>query len=671
LVDDLGQAVIGASWSSSNTSVAVVDAMGVVSAVGAGEAVITASVNSLTADVSITALAGPLPSGAARWILDSLPDWYRDKSVAVDAVAAAFASLEVQFNGLNQVTATQLRSFDEEGRQVALITAPLSPGERTTSLMGDAAGGVLMTVGDQDSLSLVRVPVSPDDAIAWRVGGLSGYPSTTAQGPDGTIFRLSGVPIAGTQTVTYDNQAIVGIDGRTGSKRFVLRPIRPAYYCNPLFGAPTYNVSRFADSVAIDTEGYANVLGVVRDHNLQFVSPPSCSQSAQDDSYYAARVVLYRIAPDGTSTVIELERHDSIYGLTFRGPSYVLPDDQGGVLAVWEACEYSTTPKTCKAYAHHVDAGVAAASSYELPYEYSTAALVSGSNRTAYYGGNWGNPRKFDMVTGSVLWTGVGRGVPMAVRDDGRVELFGVTGRTIVDPTGVLASTNPVNTPLAQTAGPSRITTDFGDVRSVVGESFLPDPFGFAVVRTGAGPGGGLQGRGAAAGEYGIFAKSVNVLYGLTGFDHVGIHLIPRNQPNWLSSRPEIFLPGDNGIRFATVGGEEWPIGLCEPFGSLRSTLNRTADRSLNRVTHRERLRYPPIYEDIFVSDILRVDSYYPDNLAYACFPLGNDNYYNSNSYAAGLLLRSGMRRPAFPIDFIEDFPGWLKPVPDAAFLVP
>ena len=56
------------------------------------------------------------------------------------------------------------------------------------------------------------------------------------------------------------------------------------------------------------------------------------------------------------------------------------------------------------------------------------------------------------------------------------------------------------------------------DFRSVVAESFLPDQFGFAM------GGGGLQGRNAAPGHYGLFLKGQTInVFGVGIAKHAAI----------------------------------------------------------------------------------------------------------------------------------------------------
>jgi hypothetical protein len=528
--------------------------------------------------------------------------------------------------------------------------------------------------------SIVRVPVSPEDPITWRAGGLTGYSGNTAQGPDGTIFTIVGQLTSAIGLQVFANQAIVGIDGETGVQRFAVKPIRPSYYCDPFFGDPDFFVSRFADGITVDSEGYANVLGVVLDRNDQWVTPPPCQKGPNDDFYQAARIVLYRIAPDGTSRAIDLYRHAAGGAFTFRGPFYTLPDDQGGVLAAWGACNWSGTLQDCRIYAVHVDGGNTPGPAYELPND-PNAGMVSGSDRTAYFGSMFNTPtRRFDMRSGGVAWTNNAAGRPLAVRADGRVEIQSGFQRIIFDPAAALPPSHQVDPPLIQTAGNSRVTSLYGDVRSVVAESFMPDQFGFAIAQfSGAPTGGGLQNRSAAPGHYGVFFKGHDVA--ITNFAiarHSSLRMTPRNA-RWRTFRPDVFGgsqfdtlghffatlgagPGDHDVRSAdstsncSLSGWPW----------LTKGVNTSSD-VLNPYKDLERLHYDNRHEDSLILRLLQLFSNYRNDLEYCFMPDGPTPWYNSNSFVRGLLDAAGVA-PKPLAGTLLPYVGWSKPVPAPEF---
>ena len=687
VTDDIGRVVGDATWSTSNPLVAAVDASGGITAVTPGDADITATLGSLSGSASVSVQAGAIPNGTALWSDDATtPDWSQDQSIAVDSSSAAFVTTEVQFNSRFQVTSTHVRGFDDDGHQTALVTAPLGAGEQAFHLMGDWAGGVLLLIDGVNSRSIVRVPVSPDDSVTWRAGGLTGYSGNTAQGPDGTIFTLVGAYVSAGNVPTFADQAIVGIDGDTGAQRFSVHPIKPSYGCDPFFGGPDYLASRFADGVTVDTEGYANVLGVVLDVNPQWATPPSptCQKGTRNDFYPAARIVLYRIAPDGTTNVVELYRHVSLGTLTFRGPFYTLPDDQGGVLAAWNACDWSTTPADCRVFARHVDIGNALGPAYELPNDVS-AGMISASGRTAYMGSVYTTPAsKFDMRTGAVLWSSGVSSQPTAARADGRVEMLGPNGVTIVDPTGAAPPSALVAPPLIPTAGSTRITSWYGDIRSVVAESFLPDQFGFAITEFGGPPnGGGLQGRNAAPGPYGVFFKGHNITYvDATIAWHASIRIVPRDADQWRARRPDVFFSNTTdttGHIFATIGagpGENHARSsdstvFCSIYGPpyLTDAFNFSQDISIP-ASALERLRYSEKEENDLTGRIIDTAVSYRDDLHYCFNPYFQPVYYNSNSFIHGLLNAVDIPEPTAPRPVTSLYVGWDKAVPTTEFLV-
>lgn len=94
----------------------------------------------------------------------------------------------------------------------------------------------------------------------------------------------------------------------------------------------------------------------------------------------------------------------------------------------------------------------------------------------------------------------------------------------------------------------------------------------------------------------------------------------------------------------------------------------RATDVSPSPRLFKVKLAYSFEEEAALIADLLAKDAAYGDNLPYACFPDNNPEYYNSNSFAAGLLSVTGLPRPSEPDAYGNKFPGWRKPVPADAF---
>lgn len=668
LTDDSGRVVTEATWTSEQPGVVGVDVRGELTALAPGTTDVVASAGGLVVRVPVEVVEGALPTGTPAWTIDPTPGWYQYATTAVDAASAAFVAAEVQYDDRFLVSAMQLRAFDDDGRQSVLIAVPVSPVVQTLRLMGDALGGVLVVATGSTARTITRLAVDPSDVLAWEQRVSGDLDAGIAQGPDGTIFTMSG------RTTFYYAPAvrdplIVGIDGRTGRRRFAVAPVAPSFCAS---GGGYSELSRFDAPLTVDTEGVAHVLGIVRDQNG--VSPESCGPTPLGDIYLAARVVHYGIAPDGTTTATDLYRHasDSTY-FTFRGRFFTVPDDQGGVLAAWEWCAGAQVE--CRTLARHVGAGQVG-DVFELPHQFGWGEMVSASGRTAYYGGRMTPAMKFDMATGGVSWRDESPGAPVAARADGRVEVqrFGV-GRMLVDTNGALAAApaTPVATPVLSTAGRWRVTADRGDLSAVVDDGFMPDQAGFAVAF-----GGGLQGRGAAPGSYGVFFKGHEIPGTLGLGRHGSIRIVPRNQLRWRTTSSGTFTYQDaSGLFYATLGAGPGlnhvrsvdTTSACLEGGEyLTNAVNFDTDRLAPPVTPLERLRYAPMNEDAVIANLLVVDATYQDGLSYCWNPYYlNLPFYNSNSYISGLLREAGVPAPQTPRT-TTGYLGWDKPVPAGSF---
>jgi hypothetical protein len=173
---------------------------------------------------------------------------------------------------------------------------------------------------------------------------------------------------------------------------------------------------------------------------------------------------------------------------------------------------------------------------------------------------------------------------------------------------------------------------------------------------------------GQSALRTGIYAKPHRV--GPLNYFHVAIRIVvteaERNShPRWKS----VFVYDlGTGYWLATIGGA--PTSLpCGGF--LGSAINRPSGLWNTPALVPEKLTYDASQEHQLIDALFELDDAYGDDALYYCWPGLNDEYYNSNSYAAGLLIAAGVTLPVFP--WLNDslFPGWSKPLPTDRFLRP
>ena len=171
----------------------------------------------------------------------------------------------------------------------------------------------------------------------------------------------------------------------------------------------------------------------------------------------------------------------------------------------------------------------------------------------------------------------------------------------------------------------------------------------------------------------GIFGKThlaIEMPQNLARYRHVSIRVVPHDQERWLDT-PNLQLPGTDqfGNRYFTLGaGSDGTDTNASCSGILKSDLNRTNDVGKPPWDPLESLAYPLGVEDALIAALLSRDSAYADDLPYACRPEQNPGFYNSNSYARGLLNAAGLPGPRFPDRMPTLVPGWLTPVPRSKF---
>ena len=115
--DANGQVVGGAevSWTSSDSAVAAVDASGLVTAVGNGEATITASVEASSGSAKITVMEAPAP---AAIVIETIIDVHRDSSFDCSRVVCRLEGGTDRFNYLPAGDTIRVENYQDIGATV-------------------------------------------------------------------------------------------------------------------------------------------------------------------------------------------------------------------------------------------------------------------------------------------------------------------------------------------------------------------------------------------------------------------------------------------------------------------------------------------------------------------------------------------------------------------------
>lgn len=214
LVDNFGVTVSGATWSSDDPAIVdvSVDDPPLLTATQAGTVTITATKNGLSAEASITVLAGTsLPYGTAQWSL-VVPETFL-QVIKANRVGLSVPDL---FSIESTANATIVRGITAAGDVLWQTTAPGRP------LMGDSFGGLVAGIeAPIDPLELypqqwytayVRF-AGPEGSPGWRFDSM-GKVGRPAQALDGTIYaleryatgdnNLDGSPIIESQLIVLD-----------------------------------------------------------------------------------------------------------------------------------------------------------------------------------------------------------------------------------------------------------------------------------------------------------------------------------------------------------------------------------------------------------------------------------------------------------------------------------
>ena len=209
---------------------------------------------------------------------------------------------------------------------------------------------------------------------------------------------------------------------------------------------------------------------------------------------------------------------------------------------------------------------------------------------------------------------------------------------------------------------------------------------------------GGVQAAEAAVRPgTGILLKGHNLVFGI---GHVTIRIVPRNPAKWMSERPAYFVhraeDGSLVPNLDQYGNPYFTIGAGPDaqhdtlgFGCFVNphTVQATLTSGISRKDDVEKpsqdlapIWYTRAYEDNYIYDLIVHTEAYANNLGYVCIPRADNDGYNSNSFALGLLRAAHLGPPPFlykesfatcsPTNpyGCDAYPGWQKPVPTASF---
>jgi len=704
LKDNWGRPAAG-EWSVDNSYVAQIaqqDGIITLTAISAGEAVLTVHSGTLTAEAAVTVLVagGEIQSGTTLWTLSDTSGFGVPKRAEVLRASSLDPSGDPRTDPalffIDEGTEWTGGVLDRWWNRPTRIRATTADGRelwdrgwtdrQVQQVAADNNGGIVVVLASQDfEPQVVRRIDGRTGEITWEYiaseGGWTTHVSDVAIHPDGTVFLVQTGPSAA---------HLVGI-GPTGiSSRWLLpgghftqvdvgECVQDVDKENPAHA--TYPIVR-EDGAVVMVANAQTTSARIRTYRQgsQCMYNSAEAQRLVSQTYYLLELVpgagltASEINPNGVWTTSEDANLEA---------NRLLPDGHGGLLlvsiprtgwvkpsivarvdankqVVWEKEIYNPNATDQHYETEYVlgEDGV---------YELINSVIPNRPEGTPKY---YSTVVQFDSATGAVL-NHAQLGAPTTEPEHTRLK-FALAGG------GVYAngpsSAYTVNT---TTIGASGFAV--GGNASPLGEEswvgFSPVPaiaIGSPVLLGNTSwpvtQGTLLAADNASSNPYvGVFAKS----HPVAGIGHhVSIRLVPRTSAVWHARYPQIFQNKDpQGNWFATLGaGPLAPNDStidCDSY-PLVSKVNRERDVDAPP-TALERLRYDPAKEDELISMLLQLDANYLDDLRYCWHPNGYTTF-NSNSYSAGLLHAASVPLPLFPSTTLFFHVGWTEPVPVSKF---
>jgi hypothetical protein len=402
-VDDLGRPRSDATWMVSNTSIATIspDSMPSLTAVSVGQVTLTATVQSISAQVQVNILGGAsLSPGTVLWSAPPVPGFTALKVVQATPATANtpdLYSVEVDSARATGNPGTNfIRAINADGSQMwqTQINGLIS------NVVPDAYGGVQVAVFftgtdyftfvDLDGQTGAQVWTAPPSNLAYLGSGL------LAIRPDGAIL---GVGDLVTGYDTGDQTTVYMLDGKSGQPTFSLPiPLSSYVISNPDGSISNYDALPPRSAISVDSQGNAYMqYETFQETCTNFYGwSIGCLNSTTS---FSNTLSLLKIAPDGSSSVQTLSTSSSAYIY----PLQVIPDGQSGVLAAWWTLPLGSSNPGPVNITHVMTSGTTA---YQLPLTIAQSpfGMVLGENGNGF-ATDGAKVVSFDLTSGQVQWS--------------------------------------------------------------------------------------------------------------------------------------------------------------------------------------------------------------------------------------------------------------------------
>ncbi|MEO7158216.1 MAG: hypothetical protein ABI039_11670 [Vicinamibacterales bacterium] len=680
LRDEFGAAVERAQWSTSDQSVVTLsgDDPPIVTAVGIGEATVTAERDGLTSTASIVVSAALQP-GAVRWTLPALPGVTTGQPLFANRVDAASPHLfTVESERWGEAT---LRAVSSEGE---VLWQQHSPG---VPFMGDSFGGVLAGVFDANEDYRAYIRLGGGSIRPWRFES-RGWLDRPAQSSEGTIYAIEHLPggLNPDGKEVWDKYSIA-IDGATGQlirRTLMTREIEQftSNYDGLVLPEPLppqchskryeYAPAMWGPFAGTDNRGYF----LVRRHQL--LQRGDCLGARRPDRTISMSLDLVIVSPTEEARTVNIYSADCVGTYFTTLPCdlpvravQVMPDGIGGTLVTWER---GTQVVGQSVFVQRSLTRVDADGIVERPVSPTLwLEMVGQAGTVLTYDDGW---KAQDVKTGAVQWA---QALPnlavLAARPDGGLATLDVTTGELklTDQGGAVVSTQPFGLDWYA-------VHQFGDWIGLRGTALSAVVGDFSDATRWAAFKGNAQGQLAVSRPgIGIWLKTHNAFGPLEVYQHASVRVTPFDQ-KWLLDNAPLFetcadpqscVPlglDDFGNRYFTIGagtGSSDTALRCAGF--LTKGFNRPNDVRTPPDAPPIELPIDIRLQGLVVSSLLDRFNAYQNNLQYYCFPEERIGFYNSNSFTHGLLHAASVgHSEGAPTRRL--LPGWLTPVPTTFF---
>ena len=676
LRDEYGAVVDQAAWSTSDEGIVTLsdEDPPVLTATGIGPVTITAEKNGVSVTASIDVSAA-LVAGVTRWTLPPLAGLSSEQLLfanRVDAAGPDFFTVETVDWGK-----ATLRAVGADGE---VLWQQHSPG---IPLMGDSFGGVLSGVVNDDGGFVAYVRLGGGSVRPWRYES-AGFVDKPAQAPDGTLFGIEHLP--GGRNIDGDavqDKYLLVLNGATGSVISRTRLRRevdeflsdsdgvvinavPPIHCRTLH----YDWAPDTTGPVVGSDGRGYLL--VRRHEVRSRGECIPPFLRRPDRIITMGIDLVMLSPTAEPVTVTIYSASCEAGLGTTLPCdlpvrafQVLPDGVGGTLVTWERGTHMVGNDVfVQRSMTRVDADGTIVER-NVPPQFSVE-MIGQAGAALTYDDGW---RRVDVRSGETLWSGaLPDFTPLAVRPDGGLASFdNASGElTLTGPDGVVESSHPFNLDWrAVNHAGNWIGLRNASLTAVVGE--YQDATRWSALR------GNAQNQMAVRQPgKGIWAKTHLAFpspFDLIRYRHVSIRVVPADPQKWLERGIELRGTDAFGNGYFTIGaGSDTTDTNSRCAGTLVADLNRLADYVTPPWDPLELLPYSRAAEDNLIQELLGKTAAYKDDLPYACRPEQNPGYFNSNSFAHGLLNAVRLGLPRMPERMPTLVPGWLTPVPRSKF---